>query len=79
LKKTTKHFYFNIIKNVIYYFKGRAKFSAPLLPSSVSHDPPEIIIICCNDAQETFLIINEFLLLHPFALSFVSLETQSYF
>jgi len=45
----------------------------------VSHDPPEIIIICCNDAQETFLIINEFLLLHPFALSFVSLETQSYF
>ncbi len=29
----------------------------PLLQSSVSHDPSEIIIICWFAAQETFLII----------------------
>jgi len=35
----------------------KAVFSASLLQSSVSHDPSEIILICCFDAQETFLII----------------------
>jgi len=33
----------------------KAKF--PLLQSSVSHDPLEIILIYLFDAQETFLII----------------------
>ncbi len=35
----------------------KAKFSASLLQSLVSHDPSEIILICWFAAQETFLII----------------------
>ncbi len=34
------------------------KYSSPLLQSSVSNDPSEIILICWySGAQETFLII----------------------
>ncbi len=42
--------------------EGKAKFSASLLQSSVSHDPSEIILICWFCAQETWpitiIIIN---------------------
>ncbi len=36
---------------------GKAEFSASLLQSSLSHDLSENILICCFDAQDTFLII----------------------
>jgi len=36
----------------------KAEFLTPLLRSSVSHDPSEIILICWFAAQETFIIIN---------------------
>ncbi len=32
-------------------------FQQPFLQSSVSHDPPEIILMCWLSVQETFLII----------------------
>jgi len=32
-------------------------FQRPLLQSSVSHDPSEIILICEFTAQETFLFV----------------------
>ncbi len=35
----------------------QSRISVSLLQSSVSHNPSEIIIIGCFDAQETFLII----------------------
>ncbi len=35
----------------------KLKFQQPLLPSLVSHDPSEIILICWFGAEETFLII----------------------
>ncbi len=41
----------------MYSCDGKAEFSASLLESSVSHDPPEIILIYWFDAQWTFLII----------------------
>ncbi len=50
-------FFFIYISNVIYFCNASAEFSAPLLQSSVSHDPSEIILICWIDAKETFLII----------------------
>ncbi len=39
------------------YFCDQAEFSASFLQSSVSHDPPEIIIIYWFAVHETFLII----------------------
>ncbi len=33
-------------KNAIYSFDAKLKFQQPLLQSSVSHDPSEIILIC---------------------------------
>jgi len=47
----------------MYYHGGKATFYskysnfAKFIESSVSHDPPEIILICWFDAWETFLII----------------------
>ncbi len=41
--------------NIIYSF-DEAEFLASLLQSSASHDPSEIILICCFAAQETFVI-----------------------
>ncbi len=35
----------------------KLNFQQPLLQSSVSHDPSEIILICWFGAQETFLLI----------------------
>ncbi len=35
----------------------KLNFQQPLLQSSVSHDPSEIILICRFDAQGTFLTI----------------------
>ncbi len=34
------------------------QFNIILLQSSVSHDPSEIILICCFAAQEAFIVIN---------------------
>ncbi len=36
----------------------KAEFSAPLLQSSLSHDPSEISLICWFAAHETFMITN---------------------
>ncbi len=47
----------DVFSNLIYSCDGKAEFSSSLLQSSVSHDPPKIILICWFDAQETFLII----------------------
>jgi len=41
----------NIFSNVIYSCDGKAKFSALLLESLVSHDPTKIIIICWISGQ----------------------------
>ncbi len=56
---------------IIYFCDIKAVFSASLLQSSVSHDPPEIIIIWF--ALETFIITNVenmVVLLHIFGESF---------
>jgi len=42
----------------MYSCEGKSEFTASLLPSSVSHDHSEIILICWFVAQETFLINN---------------------
>ncbi len=47
------------------------KFQQPLIQSSVSHDPSEIIVICWFAAQETFLIINAELLLDIFVVTVI--------
>ncbi len=56
-------YYYNLkqLFSVLIYFKMQfipvmAIFSSH--NSLVSHDPSEIILICCFAAQETFLIIN---------------------
>ncbi len=36
---------------------AKLNFQQPILQSSVSHDPPEIILICWFGAQETYLIL----------------------
>ncbi len=36
---------------------AKVNFLYPLLQSSVSHDPSEIILICLFDVQQTFIII----------------------
>ncbi len=41
----------------MYFCDDKAKFSASLLQSSVSHDSSEIILICWFAAQETFITI----------------------
>ncbi len=51
-------FYLNIFQNGIYSCESKAEFSAPLLQSSVSRDPSEIILLCWFCAQETFIIIK---------------------
>ncbi len=48
----------------------KAVFSASLLQSPVSHDPSEIILICCFAAQETsmlktFVLLNNSEYLEP--------------
>jgi len=42
--------------NIIYSCDGKVECSASLFRSSVSHDPPEIILICWFGAWETFII-----------------------
>ncbi len=37
---------------------AKQNFQQPLLQSSVSHDPSEIILICWFDSQEAFIILN---------------------
>jgi len=44
----------NTFTNVIYSCDAKARFSASLLQSSVSHDPSEIILIWWFDAQFTY-------------------------
>ncbi len=41
---------------MIYSCGSKAENQQPLLQSSVSHEPSEIILICLFGAQETFLI-----------------------
>ncbi len=36
-------FYFNILKNAIYFCDGKTKFSAAITPL---HNPAEVILIC---------------------------------
>ncbi len=50
-------FYLNIYFKCDLFLRCKAEFSSQLLQSSVSHDAPEIILICWFTAQETFLII----------------------
>ncbi len=38
--------YFNILQNIIYFSDAMLNYHQPLLQSSVSHDPSEIILIC---------------------------------
>ncbi len=42
-------FYLNILSNVIYSCDGKVEFTAAI--TQVSHDPSEIILICCFDTQ----------------------------
>ncbi len=59
--------YYCILKqlsSILIYFKmqlipvmAKLNIQQPLLKSSVSHDPSEIILICLFGAQERFLII----------------------
>ncbi len=51
-------FYFNIFKNVMYSWGGKAEYSASLLQSSVSHDLSEITLKYRLAAQQTIIIIN---------------------
>ncbi len=37
---------------------AKLNIQQPLLQSSVSHDPSEIILICWFGVQETFIMIN---------------------
>ncbi len=48
---------FNTCWNVIYSCDDKAVLSVPLLQSSESHDPSEIIIIYWFTAQQTCIII----------------------
>jgi len=45
----------NIFQNIIYSCYAKAEFSELLLQSSVSHDPSEIILICCSRNISYFL------------------------
>ncbi len=50
----------------------KLNFQHPLLQSSVSRDPSEIILICWFDAQETFIIIIKVTLYNK--VSFVNIS-----
>ncbi len=41
---------------IIYSYDAKLKFQQPLLQSSVSHDPSEIILTCWFGAKETCII-----------------------
>ncbi len=68
-KKQHEIFTFYVIYNFEYILKcnllSKAKFSASLLQSSVSHDPSEITLICWFAAQETgYYIYNYYNILN---------------
>jgi len=59
----------------MYSCYGKADFSESLLQSSVSHDPPEIIIICWFGAQDLVLSGNHNILLLESTLKLAFTQT----
>ncbi len=51
---------------MIYSCGSKAENQQPLLQSSVSHDPSEIILICLFGAQETLSMLKTVVLLNIF-------------
>ncbi len=51
-------FYFNVFYNVIYSCEAKLNFQQPLLQSSVSNDPSEIILMCWFGNQKAYIFIN---------------------